>query len=332
MLGGTRFIGYHLTEALLEQGARVSILHRGQTLEPRQFSREVRRVRADRERPEDLAPFFDRKYDAVVDLTGYAARHVEPVAYGFASKIDHYVFCSTSSVYQKATETHYTEASARVSAPNTYGGEKALAEDALAAAAPKLGLKLTILRPQGVYGPWDTGPVNYVLTRVAKGKPVLVTEQQAGRRLSLLYVKDLARVFCAAIKVSPQLSPRIFNVCGDESVTALELVEACGAALGRPAVARTFSPGRFPYLSFGLRWLDHDLVASNSRVKSELGVRFSPFREGGAETWSWLRANPGRLKIALERGEEHAANDKSISWSTSLKWRLSDYLTRAMRG
>ena len=79
ILGGTQFIGRHLTLAFLAAGHTVSVLTRG--LSPDDLPPEVERLRGDRDGgPAGLQALSDRTWDACIDVSGYTPRQVRPSA------------------------------------------------------------------------------------------------------------------------------------------------------------------------------------------------------------------------------------------------------------
>src|SRR3978361_1399615 len=70
VLGGTQFLGRHVTEAALPRGHDVTLFNRGQT-RPELFP-DVEKLRGDRDG--DLAALAGREFDAVVDTSGYVPR------------------------------------------------------------------------------------------------------------------------------------------------------------------------------------------------------------------------------------------------------------------
>ena len=79
ILGGTQFIGRHMTLASLAAGHTVSVLTRG--LSPDDLPSEVERLRGDRDQGRaGLAALTDRTWDACIDVSGYTPRQVRPSA------------------------------------------------------------------------------------------------------------------------------------------------------------------------------------------------------------------------------------------------------------
>ena len=95
VLGGTKFLGRHIVGAALARGDEVTIFTRG--LSNAGLFPEVERLRGDRDG--GLDALRGRRWDAVVDTSGYAPRVVRASAELLAGAVDLYVFTSTMSVY-----------------------------------------------------------------------------------------------------------------------------------------------------------------------------------------------------------------------------------------
>src|SRR5204862_1637120 len=95
VLGGTRFLGRHLSAAALAQGHDLTLFTRGQT-NPDLFP-EAEHLRGDRDG--DLAALESGTWDAVVDTSGYFPRIVRAAAETLAGRVGHYTFISSISVY-----------------------------------------------------------------------------------------------------------------------------------------------------------------------------------------------------------------------------------------
>ena len=177
ILGGTRFVGRHMTRAALECGHSVTLFNRGNS-NPELFP-EVEKLRGDRDG--DMSALEGRTWDAVLDTSGYVPRIVKRSA----ELIDaaHYTFISSISVYPDDLPPHADENAdvQQLEDPTTeevtgetYGGLKVLCEEVVQEVYPDAAL---ILRPGIVVGPFDpTDRFTYWPHRVDEGGEVLAPE------------------------------------------------------------------------------------------------------------------------------------------------------------
>ena len=154
VLGGSRFVGLHLTRLLDSQGHNVTVLNRGST--PVDLPDGVERLMADRKKPSEVKTALKgKKYDAVFDVSGYVAADLEPVIEALEGNIDHYVLTTTTAVYNLGDVTPIGEDfPLNWDAPeDSYAGGKIRAEELLRKAHRERGFPATIIRPPVIYGP-----------------------------------------------------------------------------------------------------------------------------------------------------------------------------------
>jgi len=90
VIGGTRFLGYHLTRALLELGIKVTLFNRG--ISSDDFGDRVTRIKGDRQNHQQFYEQFQgQKYDVVIDLIGYHPLELEVAEKTFRDHIGLYV-------------------------------------------------------------------------------------------------------------------------------------------------------------------------------------------------------------------------------------------------
>src|SRR6266550_6784743 len=95
ILGGTRFVGRHLVTAALARNHEITLFNRGKHSSAALSS--VETIYGDRN--SDLAKLQGRRWDAVVDTSGYLPRSVRASAEILSHSVDAYVFISSLSVY-----------------------------------------------------------------------------------------------------------------------------------------------------------------------------------------------------------------------------------------
>jgi 2'-hydroxyisoflavone reductase len=176
ILGGTRFLGRHVADQALSQGHQVKLLHRGRS-GPALFP-EVEHLLADRN--DDLTVLDHGEWDAVGNTSAYFPRQVRAVAAKLAGRAGHYHLVSSISAYadfenggsdETAPLASLRDPSVDVITGETYGGLKALCEQAAQAA---FGERCLISRPGLIVGPFDpTGRFTWWVQRVARAGDVL---------------------------------------------------------------------------------------------------------------------------------------------------------------
>src|SRR3712207_3818157 len=95
ILGGTRFLGRHLVDAALDGGHTVTTFTRGRT--SAHPDPPVEGLTGDRDG--DLSALGGRRWDAVIDTSGYAPRVVRTSAERLLDAAAHYTFVSSISAY-----------------------------------------------------------------------------------------------------------------------------------------------------------------------------------------------------------------------------------------
>src|SRR5260370_30705859 len=96
LLGGTLFLGRHVVEAAIARGHEVVLFNRGRR-NPHLFP-QIEKLRGDRDG--DLAALRGRRFEAVIDPSGYRPEQVRAVTDVLGDAIAHYLFISSISVYR----------------------------------------------------------------------------------------------------------------------------------------------------------------------------------------------------------------------------------------
>lgn len=194
ILGGTVFLGRHLVEAAQQRDHEVTLFHRGQ--HGADLFPQVEKLRGDRDG--QLDALRGRRWDAVVDTSGYVPRIVRQSAELLADQVEHYTFVSSLSVYADFSQPGIDEGAAvgTLADPTveeitgeSYGPLKALCEEAAEAAMPG---RVFNVRPGLIVGPYDpTDRFTYWPVRVAAGGDVLAPTRP-DYPVEIIDVRDLA--------------------------------------------------------------------------------------------------------------------------------------------
>ncbi len=194
ILGGTIFLGRHLAERALAEGDTVTLFTRGK--HNPEILPQAERITGDR--ATDLHLLGSRRWDAVVDTSGYLPEAVRASARLLAGGAGHYTFVSSISVYRDfrvlGIDEDYPcaempEGAAQAVTNETYGPLKALCEQAVTEAFPGPVLHV---RPGLIVGPHDPSDrFTYWPERVARGGEVLAPAPPQ-RVTQLIDARDLA--------------------------------------------------------------------------------------------------------------------------------------------
>jgi len=260
--GAAGFIGYHLSQRLLERGDSVVGVDnfnayydvslkeaRLARLSGRRGFEIVRADIADREAMERV--FASGRFDAIVNLAAQAGvrysvenphAYVESNVVGFLNVLEgarrhgtgHLVFASTSSVYGLGTDLPYRESADTDHPISLYAATKKSNEVMAHAYAHLFGIPTTGLRFFTVYGPW--GRPDMALFKFTKGildgTPIPVFNE--GRMVrDFTYVDDIVE---GVVRVIDRPAPyRIFNIGNHRRVELLDYIRAFEKALGKEA-------------------------------------------------------------------------------------------------
>jgi len=300
ILGGTTFLGRHLVEAALERRHVVTLFNRGRT-NPGLFP-QVERIIGDRDG--GLDALAGRRWDAVIDTSGYIPRLVRQSAIALEAATEHYCYVSTISTYAKPPPPGFDETApiatlddpqAEAVTPETHGALKGASETAVNAILPGRTL---IIRPGLIVGPYDPSDrFGYWVARLRRGDTVLAPGR-ADAPIQLVDVRDLAAWM---IRMVEPHATGLFNATGPAgSLTMGELLETGRQALGGTArfdwVADEFllaqeDPVTLPF------WVPTSSVKAGlltmdcSRARAA-GLKFRPLPETYQDMAAWLDTRP----------------------------------------
>lgn len=319
ILGGTGFLGPQLVEAAEARGHTLTLFNRGKT-RPNLFPN-VEKLRGNRDG--DLKALEGRKWDAVIDTSGYVPRLVKASAELLAPSVQQYVFISTISVFGEKVKPGTDESGPVETMPDPtsedvrkyYGALKALCEKAAEAAMPG---RVANVRPGLIVGPGDpTDRFTYWPVRVEKGGEILAPGD--GRDpVQFVDARDLAAWIILAIE---QGDVGLFNATGpDKQLTMAALLDACKAAIGSSA-AFTWVPAAFLEEQKVEAWSDMPVwvpAAGDSIGFAQIncqkaigrGLRFRPVQDTVRDTLAWWKTLPeerrGKLRAGLAADREVA--------------------------
>lgn len=302
ILGGTRFLGRHLVEAAQARGHEITLFNRG--LSSPNLYPDVEHLRGNRDG--DLSTLEGRRWDAVIDPSGYVPRIVRASAELLADVVEHYTFISSISVYPDSSLRNLDETAevARLEDETTedvaanYGGLKVLCEQVAEAIMP--GRVLNV-RAGLIVGPHDpTDRFTYWPVRVALGGDVLAPGKPQ-RQVQFIDARDLAAWI---IGMAETLRTGTFNVTGPaEMLTMTETLDAC-KTVSRSDTAFTWASDDFllentvtPFTEMPL-WVPESyngiMEVSIHKALAE-GLTFRPLSDTIRDTLDWNATREGEF-------------------------------------
>ena len=317
ILGGTAFLGIHLTNELLARGHEVTHFNRGRT---GAAPAGVRTIQGDR--AVGFEGLEGERFDAVVDTSGYYPNVVEKSVRFFEPRCSRYMFVSSISVYDDANEENVEDspmkplpdgASQTEMTPDTYGPLKALCERVVTSAFRE---RATIVRPGLIVGPFDrTDRFTYWPVRFARGGEILAPGLPE-EPVQFVDARDLAAFMVRLIER---------DASGDYNVTSPQNAFTMGGVMEACA-----QEARVPHT---VRWVEHEFLTTqdvapwmdlplwippsenmpgfmNYDVSRALdaGLTIRPLADTVRDTLAWALARPrdyvARAGITAEREAE----------------------------
>jgi 2'-hydroxyisoflavone reductase len=312
ILGGTQFLGPALVEFARSRGHTVTLFNRGKT-NPGLFP-DVEKLQGNRDPDKDtgLKALEGRKWDAVVDTSGYVPRIVAEL---LAPNVEHYVFVSSISVYKDLANYGVSEASPVATMADetnekvmeNYGALKALCEKAAETAMP--GRVLNV-RPGLIVGPDDPSDrFTYWPVRVARGGEVLAPGDGQDPT-QFIDARDLAAFIILGVE---NRTKGVFNATGpSEPVLMKDLLEMCKKTTGSDA-SFTWADTAFLDKHKVAAWSDMPAWVPRTgeekglgRVSIEkavaAGLTFRPTADTIRDTLAWFKTLPPERQSKLDAG------------------------------
>ncbi|MFW6160235.1 MAG: NAD-dependent epimerase/dehydratase family protein [Acidobacteriota bacterium] len=234
IIGGTRFLGYHLTKRLLEDGHQLTLFNRGKT--PDDFGDQVIRIRGDRTNPDIFKKSLQGKsFDVVIDMIAYKSEDSRVAVQTFSGNIGHFIHISTAAVYivtknypcplrEEDYDRPLTEPSQSNPGLWEYGFHKRRCEEVLQTAFKEDSFPATIIRPPIIIGERDYTLRAYsYFVRLRDRKPLILPD--SGMNVfTHVYQDDLVRPLSANLKNKNSFG-RAYNLAQPSGVTLKEFLQ-----------------------------------------------------------------------------------------------------------
>jgi 2'-hydroxyisoflavone reductase len=318
VLGGTGFLGPAFVTAAQARGHSVTLFNRGKT-RPELFPN-VEKLRGDRDpkKGEGLKALEGKKWDAVLDTSGYYPRMVQASAELLAPHVQQYIFISSISAYASDETPHEDESgpTAKLADPTVesmgsnfenFGGLKRLCEEAAEKALPG---RVANIRPGYIVGPEDRSDrFTYWPVRFDKGGEMLAPGSPEDP-IQVIDVRDLAEWL--VLVVENDLTG-IFNTTGPEKPWSMGGVLAtCKEVTGKDTrlvwVPSDFlakhgesGDGSIPI------WMPPSGKTKGAHLRSnakavKAGLKFRPVSVTVRDTLAYLKSLPEERRNKLRAG------------------------------
>jgi 2'-hydroxyisoflavone reductase len=308
ILGGTGFIGPHMVESARARGHTITLFNRGKT-HPELFP-EVEKLRGDRDG--QLDALKGRKWDAVIDTSGYVPRIVKMSAELLAPAVKQYVFISSISVFPEDVKPGANESTPvlQLTEPGSedvrkhYGALKAVCEKTVEAAMPG---RTTSVRPGLIVGPGDpTDRYTYWPVRIDRGGETLAPGS-GDDKVQYIDARDLAPWIVHCIERGTM---GVFNAVGPEKpLTMSAMLASCRKASKQPATL-TWVPEKFLDEQKVSAWEDMPVWTGAEGGFSQIdcskaieaGLRFRSSDETARDTLAWWKTLPAERQAKVRAG------------------------------
>lgn len=315
ILGGTGFIGPHLVEYAMRRGHKITLFNRGRT--NTHLFPEAEKLVGDRN--DNLSALEGRKWDAVIDNSGYTPQQVRLSVDLLKNATDQYLFTSTRAVYTDFTQTVMDEDApvGPTDIPEAdwdgYGPNKVLAERIV---QESFGAKTLITRPPVIVGPGDRSDrFTYWVDRIDDGGNILVQGDPTDP-IQFVDVRDLSEFYVRLIENS---ITGIFNTEGPGSaLSTAGLVHGIKAVTSTPSTFTwvdwdfLIKEGETPQNSLPFwqpprgRYLNYGRMVNTRAIEN--GMTFRPLAVIAKDTLDWHRTrasdDQAKLRVGMTRDRE----------------------------
>lgn len=308
VIGGSYFFG-RVFVMLASKEHRITVVNRG-TYSMEEFG--VKQITGDRH---DVSVWQQcgEDYDAVVDFCAYEPGDVATVVENLGGSVKQYILISTVDVYQRQTDEQCADGNRENQKPEetplekrklpgeagAYISGKVVLEEEVRMVCRDRSIAFTVLRPAILYGPYNYAPRESLFIQMAVSDRWLPRFTDAGGRFQFVYVKDGAEAVLKCLG-NERSYGQAYNLCGDEvldyNIFFRVLSDCAGAAdeasgnteasrlqevyMTLEEAAKQGLPIPFPAAA------EETELVSNRKSREELGMMYTPFREGMQKTFN----------------------------------------------
>ncbi|MFQ5721953.1 MAG: NAD-dependent epimerase/dehydratase family protein [Candidatus Aminicenantales bacterium] len=302
IIGGSRFVGYHLARYLLEEGHQLTLFNRGQTGDD--FGQRVTRLKGDRYNWQQFSgALTGQKFDVVIDMIAFKREDSLAAIKLFSGKVGHFIHISTAAVYavtkdypcplrEEDFQRELNPKPAKADELWIYGYQKRQCEEVLQEAYRREKFPVTIFRLPIVIGERDytLRAYSYII-RIMDGKPLILPD--GGMNVfTLIYQADIVRTIASNLLNSSSWG-QAYNLAQEEIISLRALVKAISHVLEKklemvniPVEVLKKTPFGLSFSPFTMR---RPLILEVRKAKSQLRFKSTPFSVWIANTVHWFK-------------------------------------------
>jgi len=290
VIGGSYFVGRVFVEELRNHADHsIYVMNRGNRPLGLEGVEEIVCDRHDTLTLEHTVPPLE--WHALVDFCAYEPRDVDMLLYSLPGSLQHYIFISTTSIYQDSIDIPMKEdapplTGRRPGPHGEYGYNKWLTELKLREICEQKGIAHTSLRPSFIYGKYNYAPrESYFFKLIDENKTIIVPALPQGL-FTAASVWDIANV-CIACLGNEKVFNNAYNVCSDELISYDRLIQVLETIISRKLYAERMSIDKIEAYQIPLPFpLDQHLVYSGALLQQTLNYEYMPFLEGMRKTYA----------------------------------------------
>jgi nucleoside-diphosphate-sugar epimerase len=282
IIGGTRFLGKHLTRALLKSNQDVTLLNRGTARNVFPYYDDVEWIVCDRHDEQKVTSLLSkRSFDIVIDTCAYDLDEVSLVLRVLDDRIGRYIFCSSMAVAQNLTQQNRMVLPIKnvqffpASSTSTYASNKSLIEEYLIEQHSKNGLPFVSIRPAEINGPGEVREW-YYMDRIRNNRDKILVPGHGHNLVQPGYIDDIVQAFLLAI-VKESAVGNCYNVTGDDIISLNEYIKMIADVCGREIEIVNIPYEIFKQLVntkyFFPFCYKHSFIVDTEKIKSELGYQ-----------------------------------------------------------
>ncbi len=293
IIGGSYFAGRVLVEELLNaKGYNIFVYNRGNMLLNMNGVTELVGDRCDSNRIKEIIP--DKEWDVVVDFCAYTPDHIEIMLNSIPGKLKHYIFISTTTIYDNILDYPIGEDAPKLSAPQKelgqyadYGYNKWLSECKLNDLCRKKKVPYTSFRPAIIYGEYNYAPrETYFFDLIKENKTVVLPDTELAL-FSFVYVTDVVKVIVKSF-CNTDLFNKAFNISAPELVSYRRMIQVFEEISGKKINIEKRSVEEINKKGVPLPFpLNSHLIYSGTMIEEKLKFKYTPFLSGMKKTYEY---------------------------------------------